>query len=193
MGDYETGRLIYLALLGGALIAYMLIANRGQMGAMLRAALLWGLIFVGVIAAVGLWEDLRETVAPGRAVSFGEGRIEVPRDVSGHYYVTLEVQGTPVRFVVDTGATHMVLSRQDAMRVGLDPGSLVYTGLANTANGTVRTARVTLGEVAFGGFLDTDVAAWVNEGEMELSLLGMSYLARFERIEIERGRLILTR
>lgn len=193
MTDIEAGRLIYLVLLGGALIAYMVIANRGQLGGMLRAALLWALIFIGVVAAVGLWEDTRQTVAPSRAVSFGEGQAEVPRDPSGHYFVTLEIQGTPVRFVVDTGATHMVLSRRDAERVGIDPETLVYTGRAQTANGTVRTARVSLGEVVFGQFVDTDVTAWVNEGEMELSLLGMSYLSRFERIEIERGRLVLTR
>ena len=193
MGEYEVGRLIYLVLLGSALLAYLLIANRSQLGPMLRAALLWALIFIGVVAAVGLWDDMRETVAPSRAVSFGEGQVEVPRDPSGHYFVTLEIQGTPVRFVVDTGATHMVLSRRDAQRVGIDPEALVYTGRAQTANGTVRTARVNLGEVVFGQFVDSDVTAWVNEGEMELSLLGMSYLARFERIEIERGRLVLTR
>jgi aspartyl protease family protein len=193
MGEHETGRLIYLVLLGGALLTYMLVSNRAQMGSMLRGTVLWALIFIGVIAAVGLWEDLRQTVAPSRAVSFGQGSVTLPRDPSGHFFLTLEVQGTPVRFVVDTGATHMVLSRRDALRVGIDPDALVYTGRAQTANGTVRTARVSLAEVALGDFVDTDVTAWVNEGELELSLLGMSYLSRFERIEIERGRLVLTR
>ena len=193
MTDLEAGRLIYLTLLGGALLAYLIIANRTQLGSMLRAAALWALIFIGAIAAVGLWQDVVGTVSPTRAVSFGDGRVEIPRDSSGHYYATLELQGVPVRFIVDTGATDMVLSRADARRVGLDPDALVYSGRARTANGVVRTARVTLGEVAFGPFTDTDVPAWVNEGELDLSLLGMSYLSRFERIEIAGDRLILTR
>jgi aspartyl protease family protein len=103
------------------------------------------------------------------------------------------VNGTPVDFVVDTGATDMVLSREDAARIGLDPGDLAYTGIASTANGQVRTARVRLDEVSLGGITDRGVTASVNAGEMSGSLLGMSYLHRFERIEIANGRLILER
>lgn len=193
MGDYETGRLIYLTLLGGALLAYLVIANRAALGSMLRSAVLWALIFIGVIAAAGLWDDLTRTVSPSRAVSFGDGRAEILRDAGGHFYATLEVQGVPVRFIVDTGATDIVLSQADARRIGLDPGALVYSGRARTANGVVRTARVMLGEIAFGPFRDSDVPAWVNEGELDLSLLGMSYLDRFERIEIAGDRLVLSR
>ena len=193
MGDMEIGRLIYLSLLGGALLAYLLVANRAALGSVLRSAVLWALIFVGVIAAVGLWDDIVRTTSPGRAVSFGDGQAEIPRDSSGHFYATLEVQGVPIRFIVDTGATDIVLSQADARRIGLDPAALVYTGRARTANGVVRTARVTLGEIAFGPFLDSDVPAWVNEGELDLSLLGMSYLNRFERIEIAGNRLVLSR
>ena len=193
MSDYETGRLIYLALLGGALVVYMLVANRAELGGMLRAAVLWALIFIGAIAAYGLWTDVQQTAVPSRAVSFGDGQASIPRDPSGHYYATLEVQGVPIRFIVDTGATDIVLSQADARRIGIDPEALAFTGRARTANGLVRTARVSLGEVAFGPFLDHDVSAWVNEGELDLSLLGMSYLSRFDRIEIARDQLVLTR
>lgn len=193
MSDLETGRLIYLILLGSVLLAYMLIANRDGLGTTLRHALLWGLIFLGVMVGAVLWMDLRDSVLPGRAVSFGEGQIEVPRGPGGHYYATLEVHGQPIRFVIDTGATDVVLARSDARRIGLDPDQLVYTGRARTANGVVPTARVTLDEVVFGAFTDRDVTAWVNDGEMDISLLGMSYLSRFERIAIEGGQLMLTR
>ncbi|MGY6411224.1 MAG: retropepsin-like aspartic protease family protein [Alkalilacustris sp.] len=194
MGEHEIGRLTYLALLGAVLLTYMVVANRGQLGALLRGALLWVLIFTGVIVAALLWQDMREDVLPqARLVSFGEGTITVPRDAGGHFLATLEVQGVPIEFVVDTGATDVVLSQADARRLGLDPDQLVYSGRARTANGVVRTARITLEGVTFGGFTDNDVRAWVNEGELDLSLLGMSYLERFERVEIARDRLILTR
>ena len=98
-----------------------------------------------------------------------------------------------VNFVVDTGATDVVLSEVDARRVGLDPEGLIYSGRASTANGIVRTARVRLEDVSVGGFDEGSLRASVNEGALETSLLGMSYLQRFERIEIRGDRLILER
>ena len=193
MSEHDIGRLTYLVLLGVVLLAYLLVANRTQLGAMVRGLLLWGLIFLGVSVGAMLWQDLRDSGVTTRAVSFGDGRVEVPRDPSGHFFATLQVQGVPVRFIVDTGATDVVLAREDARRLGLDPEQLVYNGRARTANGTVRTARITLEEVSFGDFTDNDLRAWVNEGELDHSLLGMSYLERFERVEISRDRLVLTR
>ncbi|MBK5926261.1 retropepsin-like aspartic protease family protein [Rhodobaculum claviforme] len=193
MGEHEVGRLIYLMLLGVVLLSYLLVSNRARLGAMLRGALLWGLIFLGVAVGAMLWQDVRGDMGLTRAVSFGDGRVEVPRDGSGHFFATLQVQGVPVRFIVDTGATDVVLARSDALRLGLDPDHLVYSGQARTANGTVRTARITLDEVTLGDFTDRGLRAWVNEGEMDYSLLGMGYLERFERVEISRDRLILFR
>lgn len=193
MESHTLERLLYLVLLGAAILGYLLVANRDRLGTLLRQAMLWGLIFVGLIAAAGLWQDIRQAAVPRQAVIASEGRIEAPRARDGHYYLTLEIDGTPVRFVVDTGATDIVLSRRDAARVGIDLDRLAFTGSARTANGVVRTARVRLGEVALGPFRDRGVTAWVNEGEMDSSLLGMAYLQRFERIEIARDRLILTR
>lgn len=193
MSDMEIGRLVYLGLLAVVLLAYLLVANRQGLGTTLRHAVLWGLIFLGVVAGSMLWLDIRDGLVPGRAVSFGEGTIAVPRGPGGHYYATLEVNGVPVRFVVDTGATDVVLAQADARRVGFDPATLNYSGRARTANGVVETARVTLDEIAFGAFADRGVEAWVTGGELDISLLGMSYLGRFERIAIERGELVLTR
>ena len=96
-------------------------------------------------------------------------------------------------FIVDTGATQVVLSQRDAKRIGLDPDGLRYSGMARTANGTVRTAPVTLDRVGLEGMIDRNVSAVVNEGAMDGSLLGMSYLRRFGRIEIAGNQLVLER
>lgn len=193
MSEDQIGQLAFLALLGVALLGYLLVANRDRLGTLMRQATLWGLIFVGMIAAAGLWQDIRRTALPRQAVFAAEGRIEVPAARDGHYYLTLDIGGTPVRFVVDTGATDLVLSRADALRLGIDADALVYSGTARTANGSVRTARTRLDEVRLGPFVDRNMPAWVNAGEMDDSLLGMAYLRRFERIEIAGGRLVLTR
>jgi aspartyl protease family protein len=65
----------------------------------------------------------------------------VPQSADGHYYLTMEVNGTPVRFVVDTGATELVLSREMRGAQGIDTDALIYSGRAFTANGDGATRR----------------------------------------------------
>lgn len=188
--------LLYLVLLGAAILGYFIAAGRQRMGKTLRQLAMWGLIFLGVIAVAGLWPDLRDQIAPRQAfTATGEGRgtLTVPQGFDGHYRVRMEVNGTPVDFIVDTGATDLVLSQQDARRIGIDPDRLAYLSEARTANGTVPMARVRLDRVALGGLVDRDVGASVNGGDMSGSLLGMSYLSRFGRIAIEDGTLTLER
>ncbi len=191
MDSETTGRLLYLVLLLAAVGGWVIVEYRQRMGQALRTAAAWGLIFIGVMAGYGLWNDLRTEIAPQQMVS-DAGMIEVPRAADGHYYLTLDINGTPVQFLADTGATNMVLSAQDARRVGIDLDDLVYLGTAQTANGTVRTARVELPSVMLGPYADRDFSAWVNQGEMSDSLLGMEYLSLY-RVEIAGNRMILRR
>lgn len=193
MSGDQIGNLIYLVLLAGVLISWLFLHGRAGLNRSLQQMAAWALIFVGVIAAYGLWTDISSTVMPRQMVFEGEGRVELPRAQDGHYYVTLQINGAPVRFVVDTGATSMVLTREAAQRAGIDGGQLRYLTEAMTANGTVQTARVMLDSVALGPFEDSRVPAYVNAGEMENSLLGMSYLDRFSRLEITGGTLVLQR
>ncbi|WP_172295339.1 TIGR02281 family clan AA aspartic protease [Pseudoruegeria sp. HB172150] len=193
MDSYDIGRLVYLVLLGCVVLSYFLVSNRGNLGQVARHALLWGLIFIGVIAGVGLWSDIRRDVMPQQSVFAEDGRIEVPRAHDGHYYLTALVNEKPVIFVVDTGATGIVLTQSDARMVGIDPDRLVFSGQAGTANGVVQTAPARVDEFAVGPITDHDVRVWVNRGDMEGSLLGMDYLQRFNRIEISGDKLVLER
>lgn len=195
MTDDQTARLIYLGLLGAVIGGYFLVQNRKQMGKMAQYAAIWGFIFVGAVVVIGLWEDLRNTTTTRQSVATEEGStiVEVPRNQDGHYYLMLTINDEKVRFVVDTGATDLVLTQADAKRVGLDPNDLQFFGRAMTANGEVRTAQVTLGTVVLGGVEERGVRAVVNEGQMRESLLGMSYLQHFGRIEIADNRLRLIR
>lgn len=191
-GD-QTASLIYLALLGTVIGSYVLVASRKNIGRSLRHGALWVLIFLGVIVAYGLWEDVRGTVIPRQSV-FEEGaRIEVPMGSDGHYHMVLRVNDVPVEFVVDTGATEIALTRQDAARAGIDPSELAFLGSASTANGTVQTARVRLETLELGGVVERNVPAVVSGGEMDGSLLGMSYLNRFAEVSFGGGRMVLKR
>lgn len=191
MDPQDFPRLAYLVLLGIAVSGWFLIENRQRLGKTLRAAFAWFLIFVGVIAGLGLWEDIRDDVAPRQAVFEDGARIEVPRGPGGHYHLTVAMNGTPIETIVDTGATSVVLNRADAERIGIDVGSLRFSGIANTANGQVRTARVRIDEIRLGSRIDRGFTVLVNDGELDTSLLGMDYLERFERLEISNGRLVL--
>ena len=179
-------------LLAVAVGGYFIAHNRGNWNRLAQQAMVWGLIFLGVVAGYGLWHDVSRDLVPQQAV-LGSGQIEVPRRFDGHFYVTAQVNGKPVEFVVDTGATDVVLTRDDARRVGIDLAALAYTGTATTANGVVRTAPAKIDEIALGQLADRNLRVLVNEGQMDRSLLGMTYLRRFSKIEIAGDRLILTR
>lgn len=193
MDTNDFMRLAYLFLLLVAVGGWLVVEGRASLGRTMRMALAWGLIFLGIVAGFGLWSDVRTDLVPRQSVVAEAGRVEVPRAFDGHYYLTLTLDGTPVDFVVDTGASEIVLSREDAARIGLDPSRLAYSGIAMTANGEVRTARARVGEMALGPIRDRDVTVAITDGEMPGSLLGMSYLQRFDRIEISDGRLVLER
>lgn len=183
--------LLYLVLLLAAVGGWVLVQGRHRIGRIAQQAAVWVLIFVGVIAAIGLWDDVRTTVTPSQSVLQG-GEISVPRAPDGHYYLTMQVNGEPLRFMVDTGASDIVLTKADAAKVGIEPDQLVYSGRALSANGEVGIAPVVLDRVALGPFQSERVRAMVNDGEMRQSLLGMRYLQRFSRIEIGEGALVLT-
>ena len=189
-GD-DLGRLAYLALLLLAVGGYFVAQARRNLGRTAQQAAIWVFIFIGVIVAYGLWGDLRRTVLPEQTRVVGDG-IEVAASDDGHYYLTAEVNGARVLFVVDTGASQIVLTARDAERAGLDPAGLGYFGSAQTANGIVRTAPVRLERFTLGPFEDRNLPAVVNAGDLDTSLLGMSYLGRY-RISVDGNRMRLGR
>lgn len=192
MNSFEFGQMAYLVLLGIAVGGWFISQNRNSLGKIAQQMLVWGLIFVGVVAAAGLWSDIRDDVAPRQSI-VGSGVVEVPRDASGHYNLVLQLDGKPVNFLIDTGATDVVLTQSDAARVGINLNDLVYSGTANTANGVVRTAQARVNNVQLGDLVDRDLRVSVTQGDMDGSLLGMSYLQRFRKIEITGNTMTLSR
>jgi aspartyl protease family protein len=180
--DPDTGaRSLYLVLLGGYLFL-MLVGGGLALGRFLRSLIVWGLLIGGL--AFGYFVFVDEIQSPTATVAVVGDEIVLRRARDGHFHAEAEVNGRPIRFIVDTGATEVVLSRDDAAAAGIDTGALHYIGRARTANGIVRTAPVRLESLALGERVDADVRATVSEGEMGVSLLGMAYLDRFSRIEI---------
>jgi clan AA aspartic protease (TIGR02281 family) len=109
----------------------------------------------------------------------------------GHFLLEAVVNGVPIDFLVDTGASHVVLTIPDARRLGITANDLEFTQEFQSANGTVRAAPVELRELRIGQLSLFDLEASVNGGPLPISLLGMSFLQRLSSYEVADGRLIL--
>lgn len=119
------------------------------------------------------------------------GAAAVSKAGDGHYWAEANVDGRAVRFLVDTGASAVALTKTDAERLGIDVKDLNYTYLVTTANGRTRAAPVNLASVAIAGARVTDVEALVIEDGLDASLLGMTYLGRLSGFEATPTTLIL--
>jgi len=116
---------------------------------------------------------------------------EISRAKDGLFYVTAMVNGAPVRFLVDTGASVVVLTPEDARRAGLSLAPAAFTGLASTANGKTTMARVSLNEVIVAGTRIEAIDAAVVEQGLHVSLLGQSMLSRLNSVTIRADSMVL--
>lgn len=179
-------------------IAGSALANRRlKAGHMLRYAFWWLLIGTGVFAVYSFRDEasavkdrLLGELMPHRAQIVG-GNVVLRMSNNGHFVVEALVDGTKVTFLVDTGASDVVLSPNDAKRLGFDESTLKFTKIYQTANGIIRGAPVRLGRVAIGSLSIANVRASVNGAPMNESLLGMSYLERLSGFEVTGNSLIL--
>lgn len=121
------------------------------------------------------------------------GRIvELKAGAHGHYYARAEINGRPIDVLVDSGASLVALTYDDARHAGLNIRDSDYTHRVSTANGPARVAPVTLDRVSIGDITVRNVPAAVSEpGRLATSLLGMSFLGRLQRIDIRSGVLVL--
>jgi aspartyl protease family protein len=111
-------------------------------------------------------------------------------DKTGHVILDAVVNGAQLRFIVDTGATMVALTMQDAMAAGITRSSLDFSMKINTANGVARAAPVRLREIRLGQFSAYDVPATVSEN-LNISLLGNTFLKRLDSYEMRNGVLTL--
>ena len=109
----------------------------------------------------------------------GPAKAVLTADAGGHFLTTGSINGTSVKFMVDTGATKVSLGASDARRIGID-SSKGQQGFANTANGTASVSLVKLDTVRVGEIVLNNVDALVHEQDMPFALLGMSFLNRME-------------
>jgi aspartyl protease family protein len=173
----------------------------------LHEALVWGAVALAGFGLFYFFDDLKSAFGPGagsapssaarpegnRAGSASFAReVRLKADARGHFVFDASINDRPASFMADTGATLVVLTYEDAARLGLSPHSLDFSGLAETANGVSRVAPITLDRVRVEDITVRDVPAAVAEkGALATNLLGMSFLGRLKSFQMQGSELIL--
>jgi aspartyl protease family protein len=175
----------------------------GMIGWALRCMLVWCGVTVVCVAIIGAdrWLPstgmakpvilLRDATPAEPAAEPAFNTLVYPADRAGHVMIDAVVNGAPIRLLVDTGASLVTLTAADARAAGIAPGELIFNRRASTANGLVRMAPVTLREIRIGQLSIGEVPAAVLEN-LNVSLLGMSFLGRLQSYGMRDGKLTIT-
>ena len=189
-----THNILLLVLLGSSVI----IGYRGRSSAAFKHALAWIAIALVLVLAYSFRDDAGSVVdritgelLPARPMVNAAGEVELRAADDGHFHADARIDGTKVRFLVDTGATTIALAPGDAERIGFDLAALNYNQPINTANGRAFAARVRLDTVDLGGIVVSDVTATIHQDGLSQSLLGMSFLDRLSGFERRGSTLVL--
>jgi len=191
----SLARKIILLVVVGAVV---LMVFRERFAQALTAALFWVVLALVLVVGYSYRFELRDIadrvmaeLVPGHVITRGH-TVEVARAASGDFAVTAQINGARVPMVLDTGASSVVLTREDAKAAGLPLEVLSYTVSIDTANGGTQAAPVTLDRVGIGGLVEHSIPALVAQpGQLKTSLLGMSFLNRLQSWEVRGDRLLL--
>ncbi|BCM19655.1 TIGR02281 family clan AA aspartic protease [Mesorhizobium sp. J8] len=202
MNNNDFGRLIWVGVLVMVIGASLLRSGR-PLGDMARNIGVWAALILVLIAGYQYRYELQDVASrvtaglvPGSPLALGveSGRPTVTLDKAGngHFEARILVNGTPVRAVVDTGATSTVLTSEDAQAAGFNPAALSYSVDVSTANGMAHAATVRTDEVAIGGIVRKDMQVMVAApGMLDQSLLGMNFIGSLSGFDVRGDRMIL--
>ncbi|CCV13714.1 TIGR02281 family clan AA aspartic protease [Mesorhizobium sp. STM 4661] len=198
----DFGRLIWLGALV-ALIGAGLLRSDRPLGTMARSLGTWGVIVLALIAGYQYRYELQDFASrvtaglvPGSplllGVEDGHATVTLDKADNGHFEARIMINGTPVRAVVDTGATSTVLTAEDAQAAGFNPATLNFTIPVSTANGMARAAGVRTDELAIGGIVRKDMPVMIAApGMLSQSLLGMNFIGSLSGFDVRGDRMIL--
>ncbi len=132
----------------------------------------------------GTWSSTSSSRSSG-------GTVRLDRAGDSHFYADTEVDGTNIRMMVDSGASIVALTRRDAEAIGIDVDRLPISGTARTAGGDVPMRSVMLDSVEVDGIEVRQVEAAVVDADMGVSLLGQSFLAKLDAVNVEGDTMTL--
>ncbi|MGB8819405.1 MAG: TIGR02281 family clan AA aspartic protease [Rhizobiaceae bacterium] len=175
----------------------------GNLGATARNLSIWGIIALGFVTAYQYRFELQDVASrvtlglvPSRPQSMidasGAKIMAIEKSASGHFEIDAAVNGGDVKFLIDTGASGIVLTLPDAEAAGIDVSQLSYSVPVSTANGMTLSAPARVGEIIVGDIVRRDLPVLISErGQLDQSLLGMDFLNTLSGFSVERDRLTL--
>jgi len=196
------GQAAYLGIWGVVLTAGLL-GSGIRLGDFARNMAVWVVIVLGLVAAYQYRYELQDVgsritagLIPGspisRHTSNGALTVTLAKAASGHFEVHGRVNGKRVNFLVDTGASSVVLSKEDAQRAGIDTDTLSYSVPIMTANGRASAASINIGSLRIGDIERTNIRAMVTkDGLLSGSLLGMNFLQTLGGFTVRGDQLIM--
>ncbi|MCA1443042.1 TIGR02281 family clan AA aspartic protease [Ensifer sp. IC4062] len=198
----DFGRLVALGAIA-ALLSAGILRSRGRLGEGLRLIFIWFLIALALVSVYvyrfelqSVGDRLLAGLMPGRAMvitdSEGQQEVVLHRRLDGQFVADATIDGHEISMLVDTGASSVALTYEDAERIGLDPANLSYTVAVLTANGRALAAPITLSDIAVGPIERRNIRAMVAaEGKLDRSLLGMSFLSTLDFLQMRTDELRL--
>ena len=202
MRNDDFARVVYLVPIA-LMMSAAVWASRHTVSQSIRNLLIWFVIIMALATAYIYRRDAEQVgnrlfagLMPGHAVvvttSEGGQEVILHKRSNGHFEAKVMINGQPIDMLIDTGASTIALSQEDAERVGIIPENLTYSQTVLTANGRARAAPVELGSVAIGPIKRRDVEASVAEaGRLDQSLLGMSFLETLGSMQMQTDELRL--
>lgn len=180
-------------------LSSVIVAMRSErLGTVVRSLTAW--IGLGVVLVVGYsyWDEIAPVarrvggnLVPAEPQVIAPGTVALRAGTGRHFRAVAEVNGQRVQFLIDTGASDVALTRDDARRIGIDPDRLTYNLPYRTANGTSFGAAVRIDQIRIGDITVDDIGGHVAAGDLGQSLLGMSFLRRLSGFEVRGDELIL--
>lgn len=207
ISDSELARLVTGTALLIVIGSSLAMSYKGQGSLALKQAVLW--LGMAMALVVGYTYRAEFEVAanrvmgellPGTPVALrtpndnygSNGIVAITAERGGQFSISTMVNDTHVEMILDTGATHVVLTDFDARRIGIDLTNISYRVPVRTANGTTHTAQVKLEEISVGPISVSGVRALIAKpDDLEVSLLGMSFLKTLSSFEIKGDQVVL--
>jgi len=197
MSTAQSADTLWLVL-ASTLVISALISRRFSLRSALSMALAWLLIFGVALIVFSYRHEIIDighrvkTELTGQANQRAQGSsLHIKMALDGHYWVNGKIDGTPVKFLIDSGATVTALSQRVALDAGLDIDTIGPGMIMHTANGTVNAKRGSISELTIGPIQTQDLAIVVSESFGDVNVLGMNFLSRLRSWRVENGEMVL--
>lgn len=177
------------------LVAGSLMVRRERAGKLIAFALAWVVIFAAGFVIMTFRDDLGYLVARMKTEATGEplaadGQIRIPKAIDGHFYVTADLNGVPVKFLIDSGATVTTISRDVAAEANVPINSNRMVEV-QTGNGLIRVATGRADALSVGNIRRSNLGVHVASTGGDLNVLGMNFLSSLDRWSVEGRWLVL--